>query len=1562
MEKSRKSKLAGAAFAAMFVVTVASVTTCIGLYRQMRRNAAAFASRVQQGPLQENAAASWRPYEIPYGLLWDISNGGAFGKRDGEPKKAEPSTLPPDMRFADDGRYLPPGDNRVLAVKTVNVTNVVFGVGAVPLSNIVPILALDNNAYDNVYRRWWYSDDDVKDGFVKDFAAVAETNAFKVACETDKPVVTGFPVGRLAGKKGVFLLSVAAPENGGMVRSKLVCATDIGLGARVTPSGVAVWAVSLTTGEPVKGAKVTVYSAGNVVAASGETGENGYAFCRNKSHEKPFAVVAVSSSGDDTSFLELSSSVRVEEGSDSLKPYLAKGECDAWLWTERGIYRHGEKIMAYAVFRDRSGAAPEPFPCELKLFHASTGRVAAKKTLVTDARGTVFDDTISVPAELPDGSWLLAVSTPGGSVLARRTVSVEEFVPPQVRVKVTPDAECAIESFKFTIASEYLFGGVAKNLVCEGKVSFSDIDFAPAGWDGYSFGDDSRALAPAIEELSGYSLDEEGKAVIPAPFGKKQGKPAAAVLANVQGTVFEDGGRPVSARARAVLHAYPWYVGATLGGHFDISSTAKREIKVACVLPDGKRVGEAKRLKAVLEKIETVYSYRRNPNGWASWTCDVVPRQVGGTIDIEVPAGGDATLPLDIRESGDWALRIFDPGSDVSFRRKFFASADAGSDAVSAKLSGKAVVAMTPEKPFYRPGETPRITVRSPFPGTALLTVSHGDIAYAKVFDLTNATSEITIPEAQRSWAPSVLVSLAVVQSVSASSSRLAVCAHGSAVVEIRPEEREIPVKLSADVGIVPVSCAETGSVVSVSIEALSPVSTGETAVVTVVDEGIMSITGERFPDPARHFAKPRRGEVDFYDIYSRILPALDGDAKGSPVKTGGDTDASMFSRLNPVDSRRFRPLAKWEKEVPLSNGRGKTSIVLPEFAGEVRVSAVVVSAKAAGAASLVRKVTPKIVMRPDAPRFASPGDVFEATLSLSNRSGVDGEIGYKVEYSTAGGGFAVAGSGAVAIKNGDTKVLRFPVAASEPGEMTIRYSAFDMSGKIGEKRNTEISLPVRPSAAWRTTGGVERLLPGESRELAAGSGGDAVWSAFTRREVGVFASPLAELKEALEWLAEYPHGCLEQTVSRVFPLVTAGGVLNRLGSSVATNRKEFVAAGVGRVVSMIRRNGFSMWPDCDYPPWDDEVSLYAAHFLLEAERGGADMNPAVVSAMLGLMGAYATSTNLSAAAYACHNLALAGFPAKDMQLKLFSARESLDLLSRARLARAFALSGDMERANALLESSLHPGSVKEAAFALLALEDSKPGDARAAELARYLASRRDKSRFAWGTTSENAHALLALAAHCGKEIPANDEKASVTVDGSRSLGEGEFFRRAGGGAAKVANTGKTPVYVSWRAMELPKAAPAGAESSGGLSVSRRYLRTSGEEYDIANARKGDLVIVEIALSSDETREEADLVVEDLLPAAFECTLALDGVVFSPSQDEYGEDHWVMRSDRRDDRVLVFSKRFTLEKGKKACFRYAARIVSTGDYALPGVSVEDMYDPRRRARSRGGHVVVRDRP
>ena len=68
---------------------------------------------------------------------------------------------------------------------------------------------------------------------------------------------------------------------------------------------------------------------------------------------------------------------------------------------------------------------------------------------------------------------------------------------------------------------------------------------------------------------------------------------------------------------------------------------------------------------------------------------------------------------------------------------------------------------------------------------------------------------------------------------------------------------------------------------------------------------------------------------------------------------------------------------------------------------------------------------------------------------------------------------------------------------------------------------------------------------------------------------------------------------------------------------------------------------------------------------------------------------------------------------------------------------------------------------------------------------------------------------------------------------------------------------------------------------------------------------------------------------------------------------------WVMRSDARDDRMLVFSKKFTLERGHEAKFRYQVRVVSAGEFVLPGPSVEGMYHPALHARRVPGRIVVR---
>ena len=122
------------------------------------------------------------------------------------------------------------------------------------------------------------------------------------------------------------------------------------------------------------------------------------------------------------------------------------------------------------------------------------------------------------------------------------------------------------------------------------------------------------------------------------------------------------------------------------------------------------------------------------------------------------------------------------------------------------------------------------------------------------------------------------------------------------------------------------------------------------------------------------------------------------------------------------------------------------------------------------------------------------------------------------------------------------------------------------------------------------------------------------------------------------------------------------------------------------------------------------------------------------------------------------------------------------------------------------------------------------------------------------------------------------------------------------------------------------------------------------------NLVRGELLVVELTLSSDVAREFSDLVVEDLFPGAFEPVhRELDAATWQ----KRGAEDWVMRKDARDDRMLVFSKKFRMEaKGEvKVC--YPVRVVSAGEFILPGPSVEGMYCPALHARRAPGRVVVR---
>ncbi len=1454
----------------------------------------------------------------------------------------------PSIEFAAKGRYLPSIGARAISVKTVNITNFVSEIRPVPVRNIIQLLARE----EDCYRNYWQTDIDSE--YTVELSEAAVETKVRVPCRLNEEVESVVRVRSADGAaaNGVYLVSVGREgEEDHFKRHRLVCVTDIGLSVRETPGNVYVWATSLASGRPVKDVRVTVYGANNMPQGEGLTDGEGWCCCEVPKSAKPFAVVATAADETDTSFVAMRKPLDETLATGTRRGLLAGDDVEAFVWSDRGIYRHGETIFAHAIMRNGKGVAPRPFPVEMALLDPE-GRCFSRKTKVSDARGAMAEDAFSVPADQKSGTWTLEVRTPGenGKVLGSRTIKIEEFVPPQIRVKVVAAKNFSDGNLAFDVSAEHLFGGPAKALPAEGAVMFSDAPFAPKGWLGFRFGDARRRLNPNFTVLPKTVLDDTGRATFTAvlPSGTR---PCAAMKMTAQGSVFENGGRPVSARFVHEVHAYPFYIGVALPE--TVRRQAKpRSCRVALVNPDGSPHAGARTLTARFERVDWVYGLKRNSRGYFEWSSDKIRMPMGEDVDVQVGVDGSATLEVPANASGDYTATVFDSAEDVAFCASYRVSGD-DDPSVRTSLENPSRVTLVLDREKYYVGDVPRLTVKAPFAGVAWLQVLREDAVYSQVLALTNATSEISLQPVDKEWAPGVDVAISVVQAAVAGRRHAANRAYGIVPLKAAKREAELSLKVEPHVIRSEHVAGKVGTGMRVRVECKGR--PDAVAVVTVVDEGINMLTDEPVPDPTGWFGETREAEHKFHDIYNYLLPVVDGRLKRSGAKTGGGAEGDLFRRVSPTPNRRFKPLSLWKRECRFdANGNAWASFDLGEFVGEVRVTAVAYDAGATGSAAERAKVTPKVVMQPDAPRFAAPEDMFETTLTLANRSDSDAIVTYDV---MAGGAVSMTRPvhGQLTLAKDASETLRIPVKAGKtPGEGSIVF----VSEGIGEKHRIEFHVPVRPAAAWLKTATTVCLSPGETRTFANPA---EVLPEAAQRTFVFSGSPVGELAAALSHLVAYPYGCLEQTVSRVFPLVSAGGILNTLPvkeTSAAGDAKNVVAEGLARVASMVRMSDFVMWPDCNTAPWDRDVSLWAAHFLVAADKSGFKVDGNVLARVKGFLRNWAMDKSPGVSIYACHTLALAGTPDADRMLHWYDNRAGLALTDRCRLARTFVMKGDRERARDLTKT-LTPDSVKDAAWAVLALLDLDPQDTRLPAFVQYLADRRDKDAGHWGTTASNAHALLALGAWYRMRQEAQGIPKLVMRHEGRApemLAVKKAKLLTGGGDVSISNTGDGAAYVTASCLSLPN--PESPAEAHGIGIERRFLNSSGSEADLARMTRGDLVIVELTLKPEANRDYSDLVVEDLLPACFEPDTAPVTAAAYAWLDEHGGFKWELRRDIRDDRVQIFSKKIRANPGVPVRAHYAVRVVSAGTFVLPGTSVEAMYAPDIHARGQARRISV----
>jgi len=865
------------------------------------------------------------------------------------------------------------------------------------------------------------------------------------------------------------------------------------------------------------------------------------------------------------------------------------------------------------------------------------------------------------------------------------------------------------------------------------------------------------------------------------------------------------------------------------------------------------------------------------------------------------------------------------------------------------------------DKSSYAAGEEARLVIKSPFKGRAFITVSQDTVLSAFAVDLAESTQEIPIA-IDESLAPNAYCSVTVIRPVVLEEQWTAHRAYGIIPITMDNSSHNLQVDIATP------DSAQPKEVVKIDIDAKTQAELS----VALVDEGILRLTGFDTPDPFGFFYGKRGSYIATSDIYSLLVPEFDKERIGADSTPSGDEgpgDYDIKKHMMPISAQRVKPVALWKSNIVTdSSGKASLEFNIPEFTGNLKVIVVAAGSSDFGKAEGDIKITEPLMVKPTLPRFLSVGDEFVLPVAVFNTTGKDGSVGISVETSD---GLEIVSekSFGININDGAEGMVSFKLKApTSPQKAKIKVKA--SLDKYSTSRETEI--PVRPPVPFTTISGSGAMKAPADKSISIPGG----WLKGTGKYSFVAMSfPGLKFAGGLKFLVKYPYGCIEQTTSSVFPLLYLKDIAatvdpDKFSADMVDN---YIEAGIRRILAMQTHfGGFAMWPG--YNDEYDWGTIYATDFLVEAEKAGYAVPGLALDVALDSLEQTLSGLDeynpLNLKAYCSFVLAKAGRINASWIRRLQERKDELPSYSRFHLAAALAALGDDKAVSEILgqgisdnpETERETGKsinsyTRENAVALSVYMDIDPDNAMVPMLVKRLeSSMKDGS---WETTQDNAMALLALGKYA-RYIESQDQDYS----GSISVGEdliAEFDDEIGaeikavdlgGKDVNVSIQGEGTAYYYWSAEGVPESGKVKEEDKG-LKVRREFFNRDGSKLDVNEIKQGDVVVVDLSFKAD--RDYRNVIVADLLPACFE----IENPRISTSETV----EWITKKtfepthmDIRDDRLLLFT---FLLGGNELHFRYIVRAVTKGEFILPPVSAECMYDPSIKSVHGQGRVLIK---
>jgi len=1356
--------------------------------------------------------------------------------------------------------------------------------------------------------------------------------------------------------KGIYHIAIRSSQDYWVRDSRFVSLSDIGLIAKEGKEKIFVFANSIQTAKAIEGVNVVAYGANNQLLGTGATNADGVAeilYAR-----KEFAGFApamiIAKTAEDFNYLPFNATKvntsRFEVGGKRINTT----GLDAFIYEERDIYRPGEKINFSVVLRDKTWKSPGEIPVKLK-FLLPDGKELKTFRKNLNEQGSL-EGSIDLSVAAITGSYSLEVYTSNDILLATQPFRVEEFVPD--RIKVTATLNKAFlqpgDTSRLKIHAVNFFGPPAANRNYECEIQIKQKSFYSKKYINYSF-----SLANQNSFFD--KIDREGKTNADGDASEEFNvkdvyKNIGVLQASFYATVFDETGRPVSRNVSTDIFTQNAFFGIADDGYWYYP--LQQNVSFGLIALDkNEKLLDAQNAKVDMIKHEYRTVLIKN-GSYFRYESQQEDKLISTSI---VTVGGEATkFSFVPRSPGEYELRVYFTGSNSYVSKSFYSYGSWGGENSSFEVSNEGKVDIQPDKSSYYAGDKIKLLFKTPFSGRMLVTMETDKVISYQYVNVDKRSASIELPLTEDEL-PNVFITATLIKPHDISDIPLTV-AHGFESIKVEAKSRRTAVQIIAQQKV----RSKTHQKVTVRGEPNGMIT------LAAVDNGVLQVSDFETPDPYDYFYAKRALDVEAYDLYPLLFPEI----KSVLSSTGGDKESDMKKRVNPMPAKRFKIMSYWSGIKPAdSKGEAEFEFDVPPFSGEIRLMAVSYKNENFGSQEQKMTVADPLVLSTALPRFLSPKDTVAVPVTVTNTT---------AKSVTANAQIRVSGA---LISVGSTQ-QSINLAANSEGRLVFRILAQPVIGtgkvmvdvnSMNEKFTDETEISVRPSAGLLKITGNGSINGGSSEQVQLPIV-DLIPSSISD-ELVISKSPIIELSKYFGWLVEYPYGCTEQTVSIAFPQLYFGDMADMLHlnkSSKATANFNIQEAIRKIKMRQLYNGAVTLWDNEDTENW--WATVYAAHFLLEAQKAGFDVDKNLTETMLSYINNrlkkketityyYNRTMNKKIVpkevVYGLYVLALAGKPNISAMNYYKSNAQLLSLDCKYLLSAAYALAGDKNSFRQFLptqfageESVAQSGGsfysdIRDESLALDVLIDADPDNPQIGTMAKHVSAKL-KERY-WYSTQEVAFSFLAL----GK-ISRAAAKATVTaainVNGKTvAHANGNDLRLTNqqlkGNDITIMTKGNGKLYYYWETEGI-SATGTYKEEDNYLKVRKRFFDRNGRIINGNTFKQNELIIVQITLEKSYSSNLENIVITDMLPAGFE--------IENPRTKEISGMDWIKNEstpaamDVRDDRINLFVNAYE----DKQTYYYAVRAVSPGVYRMGPVSADAMYNGEYHSYNGAGIIRV----